>query len=158
MPGTPLLSEAPSRNEQTEPFAMLNVNSHGNVSSFSPELLGLKNEAYGDYLLGNINTQSLAEIYDTCMASALNRDIQAGNEACRAECEYFSVCGGGAPVNKLAETGSFAGDRTRFCELTQMVPIDLILDALERLDPIVQPQHDLASPTNWRAQCHDATA
>ena len=51
------------RNIQTEPLAMLNVDSHGNVSSFSPELLGLKNKDYGDFLLGNINHQSLAEIH-----------------------------------------------------------------------------------------------
>jgi len=36
-------------------------------------------------------------------------------------------------VNKLAEHGSFIGTRTSFCSLTQMVPIDLILDAFERL-------------------------
>ena len=30
---------------QVEPFGMLNVDCHGNVSSFSPELLGLKNAA-----------------------------------------------------------------------------------------------------------------
>jgi len=30
----------PARNIQTEPLAMLNIDSHGNVSSFSPELLG----------------------------------------------------------------------------------------------------------------------
>src|SRR5262249_7196021 len=60
-------SEAPWRNMQVEPLAMLNVDSHGNVSSYSPELLGLKNEAYGDFLLGNINSQSLADIYHTCL-------------------------------------------------------------------------------------------
>ena len=68
----------PPRNIQTEPLAMLNVDSHGNVSSFSPELLGLKNKDYGDFLLGNINHQSLAEIHQTCLDSALYRDIQAG--------------------------------------------------------------------------------
>ena len=81
-------SEAPARNVQTEPLAMLNVDSHGNVSSFSPELLGLKNEAYGDFLLGNINVQSLAEIHEACLDSALHRDIQAGVAACSATCEF----------------------------------------------------------------------
>ena len=113
---------------------MLNVDSHGNVSSFSPELLGLKNAAYGDYLLGNINTQSLGEIYDTCLKSAMHRDIQAGVAACSASCEYFSVCGGGAPVNKLFENGSFASTRTSYCTLTQIVPTDLILEAYDRLE------------------------
>jgi len=122
----------PVRNIQTEPLAMLNVDSHGNVSSFSPELLGLKNADYGDYLLGNINFQSLQEIRDTCIASALYRDIAAGVEACRS-CEYFSVCGGGAPVNKLFENGSLTGTVTSYCTLTQMVPTDLILEAYDRL-------------------------
>jgi uncharacterized protein len=64
---------------------------------------------------------------------AMTRDIALGVEACRRGCEYFSVCGGGAPVNKLAETGSFTETRTSFCSLTQMVAIDLILDAFDRL-------------------------
>jgi uncharacterized protein len=127
-------SEASARNVQTDPLAMLNVDSHGNVSSFSPELLGLKNEAYGDYLLGNINTQSLAGIYQACLDSALHRDIQAGVAACSATCEYFSVCGGGAPVNKLFENGSFASTKTSYCTLTQIVPTDLILEAYDRLE------------------------
>ena len=127
-------SEAASRNIQTEPLAMLNVDSHGNVSSFSPELLGLKNEAYDDFLLGNINAQSLADIYKTCLDSALHRDIQAGVAACSAACEYFSVCGGGAPVNKLFENGAFTSTRTSYCTLTQIVPTDLILEAYDRLE------------------------
>jgi uncharacterized protein len=127
-------SEAPWRNEQVEPLAMLNVDSHGNVSSFSPELLGLKNAAYDDFLLGNINSQSLASIYDACLRSAMHRDIQAGIAACSRTCEYFSVCGGGAPVNKLFENGSFTSTRTSYCALTQMIPTDLILEAYDRLE------------------------
>jgi len=127
-------SEARTRNVQVEPLAMLNVDAHGNVSSFSPELLGLKNPAYGDFLLGNINTRSLAAIHEACLKSALYRDVQQGVAACRAECEYFSVCGGGAPVNKLFENGSFTGTRTSYCTLTQIVPTDLILEAYDRLE------------------------
>ena len=123
----------PARNIQVEPLAMLNVDSHGNVSSFSPELLGLKNKDYRDFLLGNINFQSLQEIRDTCLASALYRDITAGVQACSRSCDYFSVCGGGAPVNKLFENGSFTGTETSYCTLTQMVPTDLILEAYDRL-------------------------
>ena len=79
----------PSRNIQTEPLAMLNVDSRGNVSSFSPELLGMKNEHYGDFLLGNINVNSLAEIYCGCLRSALHRDIQAGVRACERPASTF---------------------------------------------------------------------
>jgi uncharacterized protein len=131
--------EIDARNIQVEPLAMLNVDSHGNVSSFSPELLGLSNPAYGDYLLGNIHRDSLATIYANCLDSALLRDIRAGVEACSASCDYFSVCGGGAPANKLYENGSFASTRTAFCALTQMVPTDLILEAYDRLEQDASP-------------------
>jgi len=120
-------------NSQVEPFGMMNVDCHGNVSSFSPELLGLKNAAYDDFIVGNINSNSLEEMLESPPMQAMSRDIAAGVDACRASCEYFSVCGGGAPVNKLAENGSFRSTRTSFCGLTQMVPIDLILDAFDRL-------------------------
>lgn len=126
--------EAPSRNIQTEPLAMLNVDSRGNVSSFSPELLGLSNAEYADFLLGNIHTDSLVQIHDACLRSPMFRDIQQGVEACARSCEYFSVCGGGAPVNKLFEAGSFTSTRTSYCTLTQMVPTDLLLEAFDRLE------------------------
>jgi uncharacterized protein len=121
------------RNAQVEPFGMLNVDCLGNVSSFSPELLGLKNSAYADFIVGNITTQSLEEMRNSAPMMAMSGDIAAGVQACRDGCEYFSVCGGGAPVNKLAENGSFRSTRTAFCGLTQMVPVDLILDAFEHL-------------------------
>jgi len=54
--------------------------------------------------------------------------------ACRAECPYFSVCGGGSPINKLTENGSFSSTRTVFCDLVHRVPTDLILEALDHLE------------------------
>ena len=122
------------KNIQVEPFGMLNVDCHGNVSSFSPELLGLKNADYGDFLIGNIHTDSLEQMRRSEVMQAMSRDISAGVAACRRECEYFSTCGGGAPVNKLAENGSFASARTSFCTLTQMVPTDLILAAFDQVE------------------------
>jgi uncharacterized protein len=126
--------ESVMRNAQVEPFGMINVDCHGNVSSFSPELLGLKHGDYDDFIVGNIHTDSLEDMLLSRSMAAMSRDIAAGVDACRQNCEYFSVCGGGAPVNKLAENGSFTGTRTSFCRLTQMVPVDLILDAFDRLN------------------------
>jgi uncharacterized protein len=125
--------ESAMMNSQVEPFGMMNVDCLGNVSSFSPELLGLKNSDYDDFIVGNIHANSLEEMLTSAPMQAMSRDIAAGVQACREDCEYFSVCGGGAPVNKLAENGSFRSTRTSFCGLTQMVPIDLILDAFDQL-------------------------
>jgi uncharacterized protein len=62
-------------------------------------------------------------------------DIETGIAMCRASCEYFSVCGGGEPVNKLAENGTFASTETTYCRVTKMRATDLVLDALERVQP-----------------------
>ena len=122
------------RNVQVEPFCMLNVDCNGNVSTFSPELLGLKNAKYDDFVIGNINGASLEDMRRSAAMRAMSRDIAAGVELCRQTCEYFSVCGGGAPVNKLFENGSFNSARTSFCDLTQKIPIDLILEAFGRFE------------------------
>lgn len=120
-------------NIQVEPFAMLNVDCKGNVSTFSPELLGLKRPEYEDFIIGNVHSASLEEMRASAALRAMSRDVAAGVEICRKSCEYFSVCGGGAPVNKLFENGSFASSATSFCDLTQKVPIDLILEAFDQL-------------------------
>jgi uncharacterized protein len=124
-------AETPIRNNQVEPFGMLNVDCHGNVSSFSPELLGYRNAEYDDFLVGNVNVDSFTAMHERLVASALQRDIAAGVAACRAGCEYFSVCGGGAPVNKLSENGSFRTTKTMFCALTQMAPVDVVLASVK---------------------------
>jgi uncharacterized protein len=62
-------------------------------------------------------------------------DIEAGVALCRERCGYFSVCGGGEPVNKLAENGSFVSTETTYCRLTKMRATDLVLDALDRMPP-----------------------
>jgi len=126
-------NDAQMRNSQVEPLGMLNVDCRGNVSTFSPELLGYRDPAYGDFLIGNIDTDSFAQLRDAAAASRMCREIAAGVAACRDACDYFSICGGGAPVNKLSENGSFAGTRTRFCALTQIIPADIVLASADNL-------------------------
>ena len=103
----------------------------GNISTFSPELLGLKNPAYDDFILGNINRDALVDLPRCPVFARMLADIDAGVAMCRDSCEYFSVCGGGEPVNKLAENGSFASTETTYCRLTKMRATDLVLDALD---------------------------
>jgi uncharacterized protein len=125
-------------NDLVEPFAITSMDHAGNVSTFSPELLGLKNERYGDFILGNINRDALVDFESGASLLRMRADIDAGVAKCRETCEYFSVCGGGEPVNKLAENGSFVSTETAFCRLTKMRVTDLVLDALDRVDPKVQ--------------------
>ncbi len=125
-------ADAPFINQLVDPFAITSMDWAGNISTFSPELLGLKNLAYEDFLLGNINRDTLVVLPRRANFARMLADIRAGVEMCRERCEYFSVCGGGEPVNKLAENGSFASTETTYCRLTKMRATDLVLDALER--------------------------
>ncbi len=125
--------DAPFTNQLTEPFAILSVDCAGNVSTFSPELLGLKNAEYGDFVLGNINRDTLAEMRESPVLARMQHDIGRGVAMCRDTCGYFSVCGGGEPVNKLAENGRFASTETRYCRLVKMRGTDVVLEAIERM-------------------------
>ena len=128
-------SDAAFANQLVEPFAVISMDWAGNISTFSPELLGLKNADYDDYLLGNINRDALIDLPDRSNLARMLKDIRAGVQMCEETCQYFSVCGGGEPVNKLAENGTFASTETRYCRLTKMRTTDLVLDAIERAQP-----------------------
>ncbi len=127
--------DAPFNNQLVEPFAITSMDWAGNISTFSPELLGLKNPAYSDFLLGNINREALVDLPQRPNFIRLYTEIREGVEMCRQRCGYFSVCGGGEPVNKLAENGSFVSTETTYCRLTKMRATDLVLDALDRVRP-----------------------
>ncbi|HEY1577608.1 MAG TPA: cyclophane-forming radical SAM/SPASM peptide maturase GrrM/OscB [Terracidiphilus sp.] len=140
--------EAQIGNDQVEPFAMLNVDCHGNVSSFSPELLGYKNDRYNDFIVGNVHQHTLEQMRESPAMLAMLSDIDAGVEACRKECNYFSICGGGAPVNKLSENGTFASTQTSFCNLIQITPANLILGAFDQMElSLAKPVHAFADET-----------
>ena len=126
--------EAQVGNEQVEPLYMLNIDCNGNVSSFSPELLGYKNERYNNFIIGNVHQHTIEQMLGSSAMQAMTADIRAGVEACRKECGYFSLCGGGAPVNKLSENGTFASTQTSFCNLVQITPANLILSAFEQVE------------------------
>lgn len=127
--------EAPFYNQLVEPFAITSMDCAGNIATFSPELLGLKNLAFDDFILGNINSSELSDLARSPVLARMLADINAGVAMCREKCEYFSVCGGGEPVNKLSENGSFASTETAYCRITKMRATDLILDALDHVPP-----------------------
>jgi uncharacterized protein len=149
--------DAPFGNQLVEPFALLSMDWAGNLSTFSPELLGLKNADYGDFLLGNINRDALVDLPDRPNFARMLRDIRTGVEMCRERCEYFSICGGGEPVNKLAENGTFASTETAYCRLTKMRATDLVLDALDRTQRSESDRNGSGGPL-WSCQRKRPTA
>ena len=58
-------------------------------------------------------------------------DTHAGVERCRRECDFFALCGGGAPANKYFENGTFESTETAYCRNIIQLPIRIVLEDLE---------------------------
>jgi uncharacterized protein len=130
------LAGSDSRIERTDmnnPFAIVNVDARGNFSTFDPELLSVHTEEYGDFVLGHVQRDSLASIVATEKFQRIQRDLRAGIARCRAECEYFGVCGGGAGSNKYWEHGSFDCSETQACRYRIKLTSEVVLSGLESM-------------------------
>lgn len=125
-------SDRPLYDHQSTPMAILSVDCDGNFSTFSPELLGLASTHYDGFALGNVLSGTLDEALASPKLQAMTRDIRTGIDRCRATCAYFNYCGGGAPVNKYFENGSFDSTETMFCRLSRQAVADVVLAKLER--------------------------
>jgi uncharacterized protein len=123
-------------NAQVLPLEILSVDHAGNFSTWSPELLGQPSRTYNNFVLGNVLDDSVVSVFSDPHFQEMHRQIVAGVERCRRECEYFELCGGGAPANKLYENGSFDSTETIYCRHVVMAPLRLMLANLEkRLQP-----------------------
>jgi uncharacterized protein len=131
--GTPLTNAASAmqKSSQVAPFGIVSVDWQGNLTSFSPELLGLKSIHYGDFTLGNIRDIDLLGLRSSPKFNRISTDIYEGVKQCERTCQYFGLCGGGAPSNKYFEKGSFASTETMYCRTTIQMPLDIVLADLE---------------------------
>jgi uncharacterized protein len=97
------LSKNKITSDVNEAFRILSINTEGMLSTFSPELLDLRDEAYGDFSIGRVNSSGLDSSLDIAKLNYIDKEIQSGIARCRMTCEYFDFCGGGAPINKFSE-------------------------------------------------------
>lgn len=124
-------SDSGGCNDLVVPFGIISVDCDGNLSTFSPELLGLDSPIYGDFSFGNVLTEELVRVPENDKFKSVLRDIRAGVSLCAETCEYFAFCGGGAPSNKYFENGTFASAETMYCRHTIQAPLDIVLADLE---------------------------
>lgn len=117
--------------EMNHPFAIINVDYQGNFSTFDPELLSVKTAEYGDFIFGNILTDSLESICETEKFKKIYGDMKKGVKLCAETCDYFGLCGGGAGSNKYWENGTFASSETQSCRYRVKILTDVLLDAIE---------------------------
>lgn len=119
-------------NAQTLPFSMISVAHNGDFSSFSPELLGQSSVEFGNFILGNVATDSYFESARSARFERLWGAIVQGTRECERSCAHYAFCGGGAPANKLYENGDLASGETLYCRTMVKRPFDAVLARLER--------------------------
>jgi uncharacterized protein len=118
-------------NQQVEPLAIVVVDVEGNLSTFSPELIGTPSPEYGDFRFVNLREGGLEQLLASPAFHRAHAAIQTGVGKCRLTCPWFQWCGGGAPANKLFETGSMTSAETLYCRLTKQAVMETVLTAIE---------------------------
>ena len=129
--GNNFTSDNYSYGPMTHPMSILSIDTNGNFSTFSPELLGMKNDDYKDFNFGNVLTDSFRSIDKNEKFKSVYNDIVDGIKKCHDSCDYFSFCGGGAPSNKLYENGTFNSTETKYCRFSKKLLVDVFLDKIE---------------------------
>ena len=120
------------RHQENTAFKILNVDVKGNFSTFSPELLGTSSDLYGDMKLGNLFETSINDCQQNPHYQRIATAVRDGVDLCKRECDYFELCGGGSPSNKLAENRRFDSSETEFCRLQKKACVDFGLSELEQ--------------------------
>jgi len=119
-------------NSLVAPLSIVSVDIEGNFTTFCPELLPAKTQNYPHgFKIGNIITDDLKSCINTDLFKRIKEEVAAGVGVCEARCDYFDLCKGGAPSNKLFEHGSFNVAETGHCLFTRKLLIDVLLTKLE---------------------------
>lgn len=125
-------SDAPILNSENTIGSILSFDAEGRVSTYSPELLtAFPTEMYSSFTWASSHSDDFTTFRNNLEHSRVFRDLQEGIAACARTCDYFQICGGGAPSNRLAELGSLSGTETMCCRLRVKTLTNVVLAELE---------------------------
>lgn len=113
-------------------YSTITIDCQGNFTTFSPELIANPNTYYGTTILGNVWTTSFKDALNSDKYKTIHNDLMLGLERCKNTCNYYGLCSGGTPSNKISEHGTLNSTETLQCKLSFQAPIDMILGAVEK--------------------------
>jgi uncharacterized protein len=105
-------------NEQVDAWQVVVVAANGDVTTFSPEFMEVRSKAHNNFNFGNILKDDFEQLFESSLIAMTQAQVRRGVESCKVKCQYFAVCGGGAPSNKMQENGSLESAETAFCRLS----------------------------------------
>ncbi len=124
--------DVPTQAQLITPYRILSVGINGDFSTFSPELLPLQHERYGSFVFGNVMHDNLLDVFHHNLHfQRIAAEIQKGVASCKKSCDFFNICRGGAPSNKLMEHGRFDVTETMFCRHSRQTPALAVIEQME---------------------------
>lgn len=125
-----------SRPLETVDLGIITIQKNGDITTFSPELAGARSVEFGNFVVGNILTDTLASIVQHPTFLHMRQQVTQGINNCETSCSYFAMCGGGFASNKLSENGSFTSTETMTCVLHRQTLASVLLEKLTPKVPL----------------------
>jgi uncharacterized protein len=120
------------------------VGYNGDVVVLSPELLGIHDPRYNNFVAGNVLRKPLSSILKGAPDLNYVREFVTGVRRCREQCQFFAYCQGSHAGNRYFEHGSFTATETAHCRTSTQA--------------LVLALHDVAYPEEVRLYDRTGTA
>ncbi|MGH3796676.1 MAG: cyclophane-forming radical SAM peptide maturase AmcB [Pseudonocardiaceae bacterium] len=104
---------------------------NGDVILLSPELLGVSDPHYHDFIAGNVHSDPLSTILERAPTLAYVQEFIVGLERCKASCEFFTYCQGAHAGNRYFEHEIFSATETEHCRTSFQAPVLALADLME---------------------------
>lgn len=105
---------------------------NGDVVLLSPELLGVHDVRYGDFVAGNVLADPLSTIIERAADLDYVQEFMVGLERCHATCEFFSYCQGAHAGDRYFEHGTFTATETEHCKTSVQAPVLALAELVSR--------------------------
>jgi len=103
---------------------------NGDVVVLSPELLGVRDHRYQNFIAGNVLADPLPVILDRAATLAYVQEFTVGLERCKATCEFFAYCQGAHAGNRYFEHETFTATETEHCRTSFQAPVLALADLI----------------------------
>jgi uncharacterized protein len=120
------------RRGENKAFSIITIAVDGRVSTFSPELCGFPVDGLGDFTFGHVSEPFARFASDESLTTAF-RAVEQGVQNCAESCEYFDLCGGGAPSNKWQENRALESTETIHCTFHKQFFANVLIEQAARV-------------------------
>ncbi|MFI7332835.1 cyclophane-forming radical SAM peptide maturase AmcB [Micromonospora aurantiaca (nom. illeg.)] len=117
------------------PYEPIPTVSHaGDVVLLSPELLGIPDDRYGDFVAGNVLHTSIPAMLGKAADLRYVQEFVSALNDCAAECPFYGFCKGAQAGNRYFEHGTLAVRETAYCRTTRQALVRATVDQLTLLE------------------------